>query len=77
MVHFINIPRTYSVFYCKHNHAEVNFNMLGNLFGYRFRSPSKVGIKNEVQCKVVYHNILMLACNYSKCQVEFSVKAYI
>jgi len=48
MVHFIfNIPRTYSVFYCKHHHAEVIFNMLGDLFGYRLRSLSKVGKKER------------------------------
>jgi hypothetical protein len=67
MVKFIfNFPKTYQVFYGKRNHAEATFSMLGNRFGYRLRSPSKAGRKDEVQSKVVCHNIRMLAWNSLK-----------
>jgi transposase len=65
MVQFIfKFPKTYSAFYGKRNHAEAAFSMLGNRFGYRLRSRSKIGRKNEVQSKVECHNIRMLAWNY-------------
>lgn len=71
MVQFIfNFPRTYATFYGKRNHAEATFSMLGNRFGYRIRSRSKIGRKNEVQCKVVCHNIRMLAWNSIKMPVR-------
>jgi transposase len=71
MVQFIfNFPRTYATFYGKRNHAEATFSMLGNRFGYRLRSRSKTGRKNEVQCKVVCHNIRMLAWNSIKMPVR-------
>jgi len=71
MVEFIfNFPKTYQAFYGKRNHAEGRFSMLGNRFGYRLRSRSKIDRKNEVQCKVVFHNIRMLAWNALKLPVR-------
>ncbi|HSV42586.1 MAG TPA: transposase [Methanomassiliicoccales archaeon] len=67
MVQFIfNFPSTYQAFYGKRNHAEATFSMLGNRFGYRLRSRSKIGRRNEGQCKVVCHNIRMLVWNSLK-----------
>jgi transposase len=67
---FFNFPRTYATFYGKRNHAEAAFSMLGNRFGYRIRARSKIGRKNEVQCKVVCYNIRMLAWNSIKVPVR-------
>lgn len=67
---FFNFPKTYATFYGKRNHAEGRFSMLGNRFGYRIRSRSKIDRKNEVQCKVVCHNIRMLAWNSIKVPVR-------
>ena len=62
LVNFVHHwPNRFAALKAKRAHAETVFSMIGSLLGYRLRSRSKNGRKNEVRVKLALFNLVQLA----------------
>jgi transposase len=65
----IHWPNRFKKISGKRAHVETSFSSMTEAFGYRIRCKNKIGRKNEVQAKIVAHNIRMLAASSYMVQV--------